>query len=482
MLAVAAMLSGASAEARDLAPVVPIAACEGLANRVVTAGDAPARIELAKVADADTQAPYCLVQGYVAPQVRFELRLPTTGWTQRLLYTGCGGFCGQLSIRVQAAEGCAPVTRGEFALVTSDLGHSAGVTDALWASGNPDGIRNYGHRGVHVVTLAAKAIIQTYYGQRPAYSYFSGCSDGGREGMMEAQRYPEDFDGIVAGAPVIDDTTNNSIYHAWVVQHLLAPGGKPRFSDAMLGRIADEVLRQCDARDSMRDGIVTDPEGCRPSFERLRCRSAGAGDCLSPEQIATLRALYTGPVDAAGKPLYVGHPVGSERSWNQWAQGSLSFATNFITYMTGQPFAGEIDVWKVGYTPQDVARFNSMAGEINAMDPDLGRFRARGGKLLMWHGWGDPGVPPGSSTRYFAAMRTAMGEAAMADFMRLYMLPGVQHCGGGNGPDRIDLLTPLMAWVEDGVAPGAVPAHALHDGKRRDWTIRPYPALPRAAR
>ncbi|MGE5721032.1 MAG: tannase/feruloyl esterase family alpha/beta hydrolase, partial [Sphingomonadales bacterium] len=469
------------AHARTLPAVAPVAACEALAATVYRAGDAPVRVAEAKTVTGEPAGTYCRVTGYVAPQVHFELRLPANGWHQRLLFTGCGGFCGQVSIRVPAAEGCAPVTNGEIALVASDLGHSAAGQDTVWANGNPQGIRDYGHRGVHVVTLAAKAIIQAYYGQAPAFSYFSGCSDGGREGMMEAQRYPGDFDGIVAGAAVIDDTINNSIYHAWIVQHLLAPDGSPRFSDTTMAAVADDVLRQCDARDGVKDGVLADPERCIVSLGKLACSDAGASPaCLSADQVATLEALYTGPVDATGRRLYHGLPPGSERSWNQWSKGSLLYATNFVTHMTGQTFSGETDVWKLGFAPQNLAVFNRNASEINAADPDLAAFSGRGGKLIMWHGWTDAGVPPGSSTGYFAAVRGRLGAKAQDAFMRLYMLPGVNHCGGGGGPDKLDLLTPLMAWVEDGVAPGAVTAYSRTEGEGRTWTIRPYPALPTA--
>jgi len=218
-----ATISVPDAGARDLAIVKPIIPCSSLAETDVTsAGEVPARIVTARLVTSSTDAPYCEVRGYVAPQVSFELRLPTQNWMQRLLFSGCGGFCGRVDFRLRAAEGCAAVENREFALVATDLGRSTpdGNGDGVWAAGSPESRADYGFRGVHVVAVAAKAIIARFYGQSPAYSYFDGCSDGGREALMEVQRYPSEFNGVVAGAAVINDTANNSIFHAWSAQHV----------------------------------------------------------------------------------------------------------------------------------------------------------------------------------------------------------------------------------------------------------------------
>lgn len=469
-LALIALLVAPAAQAKDLPAVAPTGTCEALANKVLAIGTVPARITAAKVTTPTSGAAYCQVFGYLPPAVRFEIHLPTSGWTQRMIVAGCGGFCGTLSIRAPAAAGCAPLERGEFVSASSDLGHDVG--DGAWASGNPQGLTDYGHRALHLTTLATKAIAKAYYGQAPRYSYFSGCSDGGREGMMEAQRYPDDFDGIIAGASVIDVTANNSIYHAWLVQHLVDRSGKQLLPDATLTALAAEVMNQCDDKDGVKDNILAAPEACRFAPERLLCQGAAAPTCLTPKQLALVRALYTGPVDAAGKPLYQGAPLGSEKSWNQMAGLARGLVTSFTTYMTGEPFTGEKSPFDLKFDAPSRAIYNRYAAQISAMDANLVPF-ARHGKLLMWHGWTDAGVPAGSSIRYYKEVRARLGAKAADAFARLYMLPAVNHCGGGDGPDQVDLLTPLMAWVEDGVAPGTIPAHK-NGAKPLSWTILPY--------
>ncbi|WP_019052506.1 tannase/feruloyl esterase family alpha/beta hydrolase [Sphingobium xenophagum] len=446
-----------TAQARSLPRVMPVVACGALVNKVVSADGAPARIVTATIQQNGTAA-FCQIKGYVAPQVNFELRLPVDKWHQRLLFAGCGGFCGEVTIRAPAAHGCLPLTNGELALVGSDLGHSADLMDGVWASGNPQGVRDFGNRGVHVVTLAARAIIQLYYGQGPKFAYFSGCSDGGREGLMEAQRHPEDFDGIIAGAPVVNQTANNSIYHAWLVQHLIDERSAPRYDDATLELVHAEILRQCGSPGPAK--MVVDPARCKPRLARVICRSQQKSLCLSKDGLADILAVYRGPSGTDGRPLYFGAPVGSEYSWNQQAKVSELFGRNFITYMTGEPFTSPVDVRSVGFDPASISRFYHFADELNAVDGDLSGFASRGGKVLLWHGWADASVPSSSTLDYVSSVRAAMGGEAADRMLRLYMLPGVGHCGGGRGPSIMDLLTPLMAWVEDAVVPDAIDIRA----------------------
>ena len=429
-----------------LAAVAPVMGCEAFATSAIALADGtPVRVETAARGDVDGHE-FCTLKGYVAPQVRFELRLPVAGWHQRLLFTGCGGFCGQVSIRAQAAEHCSATDSGEMALVSSDLGHASSGADTLWAAGNAQGLRDYGHRGVHVVTAAAKRLIARYYGQAPRYSYFSGCSDGGREGVMAALRYPKDFDGIVAGAPVVDVATNNSLYHAWLVRQLSRRDGSLVFADADLRRLYDAQLKACPLTPA---GIIADPRGCR-----LDLASVG----LSPEQLAAAKALYSGPLDEQGKPLYFGAPPGSELTWNAQVPGSRFFATSFISYVASAPPLQDFDLWTIDFTRANHRAYTRMAPVIGAVDPDLSAYHKAGGKLLLWHGWGDAGVPAMGTVKLYEGLQRRLGTAAADRMLRLYMLPGVYHCGNGPGPDRIDLLTPLMDWVERGAAPGAVTA------------------------
>ncbi len=456
--------------ARALERVAPKFSCASLAGFETQVEGARANVASASLVATAGTPRYCEVKGQVEPRVQFELHLPVDGWQQRLLFTGCGGFCGSVRIRIGVAEGCPAITDGTMATVSSDLGHSAAFDDTSWASGNPQARLDYGHRANHVVTLAAKAIIDHFYMRPPVYSYFSGCSDGGREAMMEAQRYPDDFDGIIAGAPVINVTANNSVYHAWIVQHLLTREGKPVFSDAQLGAVHDAVLARCDARDGKRDGILAAPLACRFDPNAMRCTPARASDCLTGPQASAIAALYKGPVGRDGRALYFGMPLGSETTWNMSAQGSLRFARSFMSYMTSDTFEAMQDVWATTYATADLARYYRFNAVMNATDPDLRPFLHSGGKLILWHGWNDASVPPGSTLAYAKQVRAQLGRAADAG-IRLYMLPGVNHCGGGDGPDKLDLLSAMIAWVEDGKAPGAV---AARHGEEAPWRIAPY--------
>lgn len=462
-----------AAAARELAVVAPLQNCEGLQGSTFSAGSDPVRITSAKVNADNAAAPFCDVTGYVAPQVRFAAKLPLNTWHQRMLFLGCGGLCGGVGTRAWAVANCAPYERGEFAVVSSDLGHSAVNSDAIWASGNPQGIRDFGNRGVHVVQLATRHLIEMFYGQAPRYRYFSGCSDGGREALMAAQRYPNDFDGIVAGAPAANMTMNNSIYHAWFVQHLLSPDRKQLVDDSQLLAVQAEAIRQCDGLDGRVDQVIGDPDKCHPKLDRVTCAESQQPGCLTSQQVALVLALYGGPRDAKGRPLYHGVAAGSEYSWGRQVRGSVEFALNFTSYMTGSAKPVPQDVWKLGYSPADIKRYNFNAADLNALNPDLGAFKASGGKLLLWHGSADSSIPPGSTIDYAVAVRKRMGAAQAEEFMRFYLVPGMAHCTPiAPGPTAVNFLDPLLRWVEDGVAPGTVPAWSATGAS--EWALKPY--------
>lgn len=443
-----------SASARDLAVAKPAIDCTSLSESDVTAQDGPpARIVSAKIVAPANAAPYCEVRGYVVPQVKFELHLPTQNWTQRMLYSGCGGFCGRVDFRIRAAEGCAAVDNGEMAVVASDLGHDTpdGNGDAVWAAGNEQAKIDYGYRGVHVVTVTAKAIIQRFYGRPQAYAYFNGCSDGGREGMMEVQRYPADFDGVAAGAAVIHDTENNTVYHGWIARYVERADGKPMFAGANLALLHQAALDACGRP---KDGVIVDPSACRVDPAVIACSKAQRDGCLSDEQVAAARAVYSGPVDETGKSLYYGRPIGSELAWAGPAFGGM--ARSFVRYLSASEVLPE-PATTVRYDRASFESYNALAKIYNATDSDISAFQRRGGKLIMWHGWSDTAVPAMSTVDYAKAVWARFGASADA-FYRVYMLPGVGHCGGGDGEDKINVLDPLMDWVEDGKAPEVLTA------------------------
>lgn len=466
---------GLKAQTLNLASVMPVMACERLSGAAMRGGEDPMRITAARSVGGGTPSAYCMIQGYVAPQVKFEIHLPLSAWQQRLLYTGCGGFCGGISLApLPASDGCVPLNQGNFATVASNLGHDGGMSDALWAANNPSGLADFGHRGVHVVTLAAKAIIARFYGQPPRYAYFVGCSDGGREAMMEAQRHPGDFNGIIAGAPVINEVTNNSVYHAWIAQHLLSRSGAQVFTYPALAILHNAVLQACDGLDGQSDGIIAAASGCHFSPRSLACGyGAPQGACLSEQQVRVAEALYDGPRDTTGRALYFGFPFGSEYNWIEQAYSSTAFATSFISYMSAKGHGEEVNVQALDFSPSSVRAYRSAASVLNAVDPDLSAFAAAGGKLIMWHGETDVGVPPGSTLDYVRKVRARLGRGAAERMLRLYMVPGVNHCGGGNGPDGFDLLTPLMQWVENGIAPTQITA-ANRKKTTQPWMLIPF--------
>jgi feruloyl esterase len=395
-------------------------------------------------------------------------------WTQRLLFEGCGGLCGAIHLgRVTAADGCQAVSNGEFAVVSSDLGHkSKDDQDAVWAADKQLRI-DFGYRGVHVTTVAAKEIIARFYGQPQAFAYFSGCSDGGREAMMEAERFPSDYNGILAGAAVMNKVTNDTVYHAWNIQHLRRADGTNVFSEAALATLHNAAIAACGDK---RDALIPDPTLCHFDPDVIACKSGEPTDaCLTSTQVKAARDLYIGAQGPDGHPLYFGYEVGSELAWNRQLASDIAWGVGaFPGFMASDPPDLKAEMTNVVFTPEAVSRMTVFAAQLNATNYDLRPFQKAGGKLIMWHGWDDIGVAPRSWVTFF---RDVQHAGLSADtFLRLYMLPGVAHCSGGAGPDRIDAMSAIMAWVENGVAPGPIAA------KKKDATgkiiserlIQPY--------
>ncbi|MEY2942899.1 MAG: hypothetical protein RLY97_913 [Pseudomonadota bacterium] len=460
----------APVQARDLPAIAPKISCNALSGWEFTAEHTKVLIQATEEISAEKLPNYCKVSGLIAPQTHFELRLPTANWQQRMLFTGCGGFCGFVKIRPQAALGCPTLDNGSMVTVATDMGHTANVGDTSWASGNAEARANFGHRAVHLTTVAAKAIVAHFYGQASRYHYFSGCSDGGREAMIEAQRYPHDYNGIIAGAAVINHTANNSIYHAWLAQHLYARDGTVLFSAAQLLAVKSAATAQCDAQDGQKDGFIAQPWSCDFKPESLKCGPKNPDNCLSDAQVALVSAIYTGPVSAAGKPLYFGAPIGSEANWISQGKMSQNFGTSFITNFTGETASTPVNVFDTGYTAANIAKYNHFSSILNATSPNLARFFAAGGKLILWHGAADSSVPMGSSLAYYHKLHAKFGKAT-GNHAKLYMLPAVGHCGGGDGPDQLDLLSKIMAWIEDRQAPSALVAHTKSGA---EWHITPF--------
>ncbi len=297
----------------DIAPRI---SCAALSNADITSA-VGAETKIAKAAEASPAGGghYCVVEGVISPEIRFEVRLPTSGWTGRFLQTGCGGLCGTLNIRTEHADNCVPVTEHQIVLASTDMGHSG--AGGQWAERNPAARADFGYRGVHLTAVASRALITAYYGQPPRYSYFSGCSDGGREALIEAQRYPQDFDGIAAGAPALNFTVQNSFYHAWNALSNTGSDGKPILEAGQLPLLHAAVVKACDQLDGSEDGIIDDPRSCHFDPSVLQCpTAANDSNCLSTAQVETVRKIYAGARDPDGKRLVMGGPMpGSELSW-----------------------------------------------------------------------------------------------------------------------------------------------------------------------
>ena len=416
---------------------------------------------------------FCRIQGVLRPtadsHINIEIWLPAKDWSGRFQGVGNGGFAGSIPY-----SGLASALRNGDAAAASDTGHTNGGTSARWALGHWEKVVDFGWRAVHLTAVAGKTLAQAYYGAAPRKSYFVSCSNGGRQGLMEAQRFPDDYDGIIAGAPAYNWTGLFTGF-VWNAQALSRPGAM--IPAAKTPAIAGAVLAQCDKLDGLADGLLSDPRLCRFDPAVLRCTAGETDSCLTDPQIASLRDIYQGPRTPDGMQIYFGFPPGGETApasagWDAWIFGTgpgasiqNAFGSNFVQYIVGAP-----DDW----TPAafDFGRDFDLvqsrtAATFNATDPDLSRFAARGGKLILYHGWSDAAIPAQGTLAYRDAVVSAMGADQADSFMRTFMVPGMHHCAGGSGPSDFgqggpspennnpatSLTAALQAWVEEGHAP-----------------------------
>ena len=428
-------------------------------------GGSGSRITSATELDRDSNS-YCEVEGMLAPAIGFKVVLPVANWTQRYLQVGCGGLCGRINLEVGAADGCRPLAVGGFVVSSTDMGHQGMAPDF---GRNAQQRVDFAYRAVHLTAQASKKLIKAYYGRAQAYSYFTGCFDGGREALIEAQRYPDDFNGIVAGAPAMLFQFQNSLHHGWLAASNTGADGKPVVTASRLPILHRAVVDACDGLDGQVDGLLSDPRVCRFKPKSIAC-PAGSRDtsaCLTAEEVAAVTRFYEGPRDPlSGGRLTVGEvQYGSELAW----------AGVFVPASADQPIFSALiaqgalkNLIFEPDPPQDYSladlKFEQASVELlkarhrlyDATNPDLSAFQNAGGKLILWHGWSDPHISPLTTIAYHEAVQKQMGSAALSQFERLYLLPGVYHCGRGEGPSAIDLLTPMLDWVERGKAPDAV--------------------------
>jgi pimeloyl-ACP methyl ester carboxylesterase len=437
---------------------------------------------------------HCRVRVMVQPEINIEVNLPAA-WNNRLYMFGNGGWAGEpFDSAGRAANRARGLTAG-FVTAATDTGHSAASEPGASFALNRQKLLDYGFRSLHVTAEMAKLLARTYYGAGPTKSYYEGCSQGGRQGLTLAQRFPNDFDGIVAGSPAVYQTGTHLSRAYWMQGMNANP-----FPAAKLGLLAKSVYEQCDAKDGLKDGLIDDPRRCdfKPARDLPHC-AAGSdqADCFTTDQIKALDRIY-GDVFSQGKRFFPGWPVGAEIAGSNGQSGWIgqeingpngpgawtSYGHNFLRFVLPGAKAGAVDSDPVRAFQQfDIDTYPARAEElrqiIDATDTDLSAFRRRGGKLLMYYGWADPQLNPRMGVEYFEQVAGKMGDST-GDFFRLFMVPGMFHCGGGVGTSVFDAATPLVKWVEAGQAPGRIEASRVVAGQV--VRTRPLCSYPEVAR
>ncbi len=441
---------------------------------------------------------FCRVAGSLHPtadsDIRFEVWLPATGWNGKFHGVGNGGFAGVINY-----TGLVDAVKHNYATASTDTGHDQTEnTNASWALNHPEKIIDFGYRGIHETALAAKSLIQGYYGEAPKKSYFSSCSNGGRQALMEAQRYPADYDGIIAGAPAYDWTHLLSAAGRSLRMMLGDPGAY--FGPKKLPAIQVAALEQCDASDGVKDGVIENPSACRFNPSVLLCKGEESDACLTAAQLKAVSNIYQPLQDARGRVIFPGMAFGGEAEqggWASWITGTepekgaaiFGFATNFFKYIV---YSDPSWSYKTFDLARDLALADKRAGaQLNATSTDLSAFQKRGGKLLLYHGWSDAAIPGGSTVKYYDEVVAKLGKKTSDDFLRLYMVPGMGHCAGGssastfgqagtpNGDRFHSIDAALEAWVEQSQAPDTLIASKLKNpGDPNSAVLRTRPLCP----
>ncbi len=416
---------------------------------------------------------FCRVAATLTPttesEIKMELWLPATGWNGKFQAVGNGGWNGNVDINALATA----MRRG-YAAASTDTGHEGG--GGPWMQ-NQQKLIDYGHRAVHETVVAAKAMVNSFYGSAPRFSYFNGCSAGGRQGFKAAQMYPADFDGIVAGAPALS-VTGRAAFAAWIAQNNLEDPAS-FIPPAKYPAINAAVLAACDALDGATDALISNPRACTFDPQVLACKAGDADTCLTPAQVQTVRVMYQPLVNPRTKQL-INNPLepGSELGWGTFG-GQQPFVVATQMYQNMVFKTPTWDYKTLNFDADWALTEKIEGGAINAQNPDLKAFLARRGKLIHYHGWADPQIPTGSSLDYYNSVVKAMGgRNAIHAGYRMFLVPGMAHCGGGTGTSSFDMLAALEQWVEKGAAPDSIPASRVANGKaNRTRPLCPYPQI-----
>ena len=480
----------ASLAGYSVANTMPAKTCESMSS---FKGDGVTTIQAKLVPATPTTAQHCRVVGVIAPEIAFEVNLPDR-WNRRFYMTGNGGLAGQAVDAPTNADRAAGLSNG-FVHAMTNTGHDAGKEPSgSFILSNPQKAIDYAYRAVHVTADLAKKIANDYYAQPVQFSYWNSCSNGGRQGLLEAQRYPDDFDGIVANAPWVDQT-GFTVGAMWTQKAMAQAPVTP----AKMVLVAQKVMEKCDALDGLKDGLVDDPRVCQ--FDAARdvpaCAAGADGaDCLTASQAATINAVYSGP-KSKGKPFMSGFMPGSE-AVNTAANGTtqsgwvgaivpaqpgakpadFNLAEGVMKYLILDPPKADYDAMTFDYDKDTalVARWSKLA---DAKDADLSKFKKSGGKLIMTYGWADQILQPMMGVKYYEAVTAKHGKST-TDFARLFMVPGMAHCQGGVGPDQNDAVSAVIDWVEKNKAPDSLLASRIVKGAViRSRPLCPYPQVAR---
>lgn len=471
----------------DIGPASSCSALGNLALREVV------RMQVREIPAQGAVPAHCRVDGSIAPEITFQVNLPAD-WNGRFYMVGNGGHAGQQPDDPAQAPNRNAALQHHFVMAMTDTGHNAAEEPgASFVLSNPQKAIDYAYRAVHMTAVTAKEIANAYYGRPVSHSYWNSCSNGGRQGLLEAQRYPEDFDGIIANAPWVSQT-GFTIGALWNQQALDAAP----LTTGKLALLAEHVMARCDAIDGLQDGLIDDPRQCRVDVARdVPSCPAGVDDasCLTSAQAEAIQKIYDGPRDSSGRQIFPGFMPGSEAV--PAGEGAVSGWMNLI--VPAQPGARAADFNLADNTmrylvplepdPQwdyrdfdfdtDTELLDRWSRLADAQDINLRAFRERGGKLLMTYGWNDAILQPLMGVDYYESAVTANGPDG-EDFMRLFMAPGMNHCAGGIGPDQHDPVTAVIDWVEAGRAPELIVARKVVDGetvRSRPWC--PYPQVAR---
>jgi hypothetical protein len=445
---------------------------------------------------ASASAPlHCRVTGLLSPEIAFEVSLPAK-WNGRFYMIGNGGHAGEaMDDPGRVAQRNQALELG-FAFAQTNTGHDARKEPgASFVMSNPQKAIDYAYRAVHLTARTTQDMTRQYYGKPISRAYWNSCSNGGRQGMMEAERFPDDFDGIVANAPWVDQT-GFTIGAMWNQKALSAAPVTP----AKLALVGEKVMAKCDAIDGLKDGLIDDPRKCNfdPAHDVPACSAGADGpDCLTPAQAEAIAKVYSGPI-SNGKPFFPGYMPGSEAvmpglfgggAGSGWMNvivaaqpdakpADFNLAEGTMRYLVHKPPQPDYD-YKTFDFDRNIHMLDEWSKLADAKNPDLAKFHKHGGKLIMTYGWADSILQPMMGVNYYE-QAVAKNGPDTAEFFRLFMVPGMAHCGGGIGPDRNDSMTAMINWVEKSKAPDAIVASRVVDNQVvRTRPLCPYPQVAR---